>query len=431
MYVDRIIPRVHETPPPTIRPKRRPSPRDSPSLRATSEDSTLSAPCIPSDTTNILTEIIPESVYDDEDDSQSGDVHPLRSTYGHLTGQKLGDADPVKIPPVISTHPPTKSKPTPPTFDATRVMTYQPPTLQVVKVPRRRSPGVVSVRRIRSPLERRISLENPSVSIVSSFLLPTIPPEPRIPLSFLGKENLQVQFSETDATDLDMKLCVLEWQSPITNSPSDISRLWALPRLVKLGVLFSQKKLDALIRGDMSNTVVDRAFVSGSQSLGILLSTDVSHTPAMVLFCARRTQTAMEDLADLFASEDHWAKVQIAAMVTSTCILLQIPQTGILYTQKGCDFIKTGNLRFAPICGRPPEFSEDLHENLASLSQTIYWANYMFLMRGGPEPQHAIIELEKEFRQELPVGEITSISLYIELISSYSKLTHSSSRSVP
>ena len=136
---------------------------------------------------------------------------------------------------------------------------------------------------------------------------------------------------------------------------------------------------------------------------------------------------AMEDLADLFASEDHWAKVQIAVMVTSTCILLQIPQTGILYTQKGCDFIKTGDLRFVPTSGRPPKFSEGLHENLASLSQTIYWASYMFLMRGGPEPQHAIINLENEFRQELPVGEIISIFLYIQLIFYYSKLIRSSS----
>ena len=53
------------------------------------------------------------------------------------------------------------------------------------------------------------SFENdisPSISIISSFLPPRIPPEPRIPLSFLGEENLQV--SDASTTDLDMRWCV-------------------------------------------------------------------------------------------------------------------------------------------------------------------------------------------------------------------------------
>ena len=133
----------------------------------------------------------------------------------------------------------------------------------------------------------------------------------------------------------------------------------------------------------------------------------------------------MEDLADLFASDNHWEKIQIVVMVISTCILLQILQMGILYAQKGYDFIKAGNLRFVPTCGRPPPFSQDLHEKLASLSQAIYWVNYTFLMRGGPEPQHTIIDLEKQFRQELPVSETISTS-YIELIFFRSWLTRSS-----
>jgi hypothetical protein len=137
-------------------------------------------------------------------------------------------------------------------------------------------------------------------------------------------------------------------------------------------------------------------------------SAGTDDTPAMVRFHARRVQTAWESLAELFKGNDYRLKVQAAVLVASGYIYMRMPQMALLYIQKSCDFIKAGNLQFVPTCGRPPEFSEDLHETLVALSQTIYWANYLFLMCGGPEP-HATAELEKEFRRELPVGEITSI----------------------
>jgi len=79
-------------------------------------------------------------------------------------------------------------------------------TLKAKKVPR--PPELALVRR--NSFEQSVSLHlNSSISIISSFLRPTIPPEPWIPLSFLGEDKLQVQFHESGATDLDMKLCVL------------------------------------------------------------------------------------------------------------------------------------------------------------------------------------------------------------------------------
>ena len=192
-------------------------------------------------------------------------------------------------------------------------------------------------------------------------------------------------------------------ESLVTNSPSDISRLWIFPQLLKLGVQFSRKRLDALLRGDQSGTVLNRTFVHGAQLLGMLFSSDVDHTPAMVRFFARRSQIASESLAEDFKGNDNRVKVQLVMMVVPSWILLRMTQSCIHSIQKSCDFIKAGSLRFVPAYGRPPEFSEDLHEILVALSQTIYWANYMFLMRGGPEPR-ATTELEKEFQRELPVG---------------------------
>ena len=180
--------------------------------------------------------------------------------------------------------------------------------------------------------------------------------------------------------------------------------------------------MGALLRGDLSGTVVNRAFVCGAHVIGMRYTVGTDDTPAMVLFHARRAQTAWESLAELFKGVDYRTKVQAATLVVSSHVYMCMPEMALLYIQKSCDLIKAGNVQFVPICGRPPEFSEDLHETLAALSQTIYWANYMFLMRGGPEPR-VTVKLEWEFRQELPVRRVTSILPYIELILCGSELT--------
>jgi hypothetical protein len=180
--------------------------------------------------------------------------------------------------------------------------------------------------------------------------------------------------------------------------------------------------MDAFLRGDQSGTVLDRVFVCGAQAVGMLFLPDVNDIPAMVRFHARRAQKTYERLVEIFEGKDSRLKVQVAMYITSGYLILSMVQPALLYIQKSCDSIKAGNLQFVPTCGRPPEFSEDLHEILVPLSQTIYWANYMFLMRGGPEPR-ATAELEKEFRQDLPVCDITSILLHIELIPTAANLS--------
>jgi len=151
--------------------------------------------------------------------------------------------------------------------------------------------------------------------------------------------------------------------------------------------------------------------------------------PAMVQFHARRVQKAWESVVELFKGNDYMFMVQAVVMLVSGYVYLRMPQVAILYIQKGCDLIQAGNLQFVPTYGRPPEFSEGLHETLAALSQVIYWTNFLFLMHGGPEP-YATAELEKEFRCELLVGKITAIFLYIELTFHCSELIRFSSRSV-
>ena len=161
----------------------------------------------------------------------------------------------------------------------------------------------------------------------------------------------------------------------------------------------------------------------------MLFSPDVSPTPTMVRFYTRRAQITWERLVDVITGKDYVAAVRALTVVTSNFILVCMMQSALLYIQKSCDIIKAGDLRFVPARGPSPEFSEDTHKALVPLSQTIYWANYLFLARRGPEPC-ATADLEQEFRQAIPVGDHTSIILNTDLTFCDSKLTRSSSKFV-
>ena len=174
--------------------------------------------------------------------------------------------------------------------------------------------------------------------------------------------------------------------------------------------------------------MLNRGIVCGAHVLGMMFSPDVGSTPTMIKLHARRTQIMFECLAELLKGRDYRTTVQSLTVSFSSYVLMHMPQTALLYIQKSCDVIEAGNLQFVPTYGRPPEFSEDLHETLVALSQTIYWANYLFLTHGGPEPR-ATANLEREFRQELPVSETTSILLYLKFIIHYSDLIRFSLRS--
>ena len=342
-----------------------------------------------------------ECVYDDK----------IRSLPYSIVGPWSGAAHPAQLlvlrNPLTDDDvaPPAELDLPPPASDVTRVATYELAVLQAfepVRIPRGHSSGPIPFRR--NPPERHLSPDtNPSMSIISSFLSPKIPLEPWIPLSFLGEERLQV--SGADTTDIDMRSCVFGLNyTGIAGSLTDASRLWSFLRLYKFGIHFKRERLEALIAGDLSGAVLDRFWVLGSHSFGMPQCLRMDATPGMIQLQARRTQIAWESLAELVKGNDHKLKVQAFLMLAASYIHMPMMQSAFLYIKKSCDFIKAGNLRFVPTYGRPPEFSEELHETLSALSQAIYWSNYSFLVCGGPEPR-ATVELEKEFRQELPVGD--------------------------
>jgi hypothetical protein len=168
----------------------------------------------------IRAKTVSECIYDNEKRPQLTGTYPSHWTDGRPSVQQPRGSDPIEVPRSILYYSPSdgafadvpwsaRLDGIPSTsFDATRVVTNEPAALQYAfgtdRVPR----GELVLAR-RNQLGQRVSPDtSPSISTVPSFFLPTIPREQWIPLSFLGEERLQVQFSEGAATDLDIKSCV-------------------------------------------------------------------------------------------------------------------------------------------------------------------------------------------------------------------------------
>jgi hypothetical protein len=164
---------------------------------------------------------VSECVYDDGKHPQPADMDASHRADGRLSWQQPIGPHLVETPAATPSHPlsdgtfadvrlPAELDRIPFTFDSTWAVTNEPATRRVLGADQVLHGELVLARG--NPLEQCVPPDtSQSTFTIPSLPLPTIPPELRTPLSHLGKENLQVQFSETAATDLDMKSCVLEW----------------------------------------------------------------------------------------------------------------------------------------------------------------------------------------------------------------------------
>ena len=134
-------------------------------------------------------------------DSGPGPVEiPTATLYHSPSGSVVADvAPPAEVGPIPST-----------SSNATRAVTNEPAAQQVFGAGQVSPGGLVLVRK--DPLGQRVSPDTSPSTFAVPFFPSTIPPEPRISLSFLG-EKLQVQISEAAATVLVMKSCVPEQES--------------------------------------------------------------------------------------------------------------------------------------------------------------------------------------------------------------------------
>ena len=157
-----------------------------------------------------------------------------------------------------------------------------------------------------------------------------------------------------------------------------------------------------MLRGDTSGTIIDPFFVHAAQSLGMYFCEGLENSSAMVRLQARYIQATLESLADIFKGHDWELRAQAALWVTAVSIILPTDILTFMYIQKSCEAVNTGELQFIPTYGRPPDFSEELHDKLSVLSQIIYFENFLFLTCGGAEPTMTA-RIEKEFRHQLQV----------------------------
>jgi hypothetical protein len=134
----------------------------------------------------------------------------------------------------------------------------------------------------------------------------------------------------------------------------------------------------------------------------MLCSQSLIHTPAAAELQAKYSQFAWEELAKIQEGNDDCLKAQAMLSISSCCIVFRWVAFSCQYVQKTCRVIDSAKLRFIPTSGQPPEYSEELRQRSAVLSQVIYFENYLFLACGEPEPKFTI-RIEKEYRHELQV----------------------------
>ena len=170
----------------------------------------------------------------------------------------------------------------------------------------------------------------------------------------------------------------------------------------KLGIRLTPEKQQAVLRGDTSGTVIHPFFIFCAQALGMYFCEGMDDSLSMIRLQARYLQMSFESLAEIFKGPYWDLKVQVALWIITGSITLTADNFIFSYMQKSCEVINAAGLRFIPAHGRPPEFSEDLHERLSVLSQVIYFENFLFLTCGRAEPTMAA-RIENEFRYQLPV----------------------------
>jgi len=144
-------------------------------------------------------------------------------------------------------------------------------------------------------------------------------------------------------------------------------------------------------------------------------------TPAMVHFYARQMQIAWECLAELFTSGDNRVCFQAAAFVASGHIYARMPQTALFTFRNVANLLKRRSCDSFRLVDARRGFRRTSTKLWPLFPKPLYWANYLFLMCGGPEP-HATADLrinsDRSYRSVK-----SSVLVYVEFISYSSKVT--------
>ena len=193
----------------------------------------------------------------------------------------------------------------------------------------------------------------------------------------------------------------------------------SLCRMNKLGIYLEPEKQEAIFRGDISNAVVNRYFVYGFQTTGMYLSEDRDESPAMVRLLARYAQRAWETFIEIYKTDDQKLRAQGLLLLVHSLTIMGLLAGAQFYLFKVCELINNENLRFMPVYERPPGLSDQVREDAAVLSQTIYLENYFHLALDGPPPVKTA-NIERDFQRDFQVRIIRS-GLEADIVTWFSK----------
>ena len=180
------------------------------------------------------------------------------------------------------------------------------------------------------------------------------------------------------------------------------SRLRALCRLNTLGLYFTRDKQEAILRGDLTNAVVDQHFVYGLQVVGVHICGVPEGAPAMIHMQARYVQMAWESFLRLSKTDQERTKAQALVLIVHGSIMVGFKATAQLHLLKASEIIEKARFQFLPEYGPPPQLSDQVREAISVLSQVIYLENYLYLTMDGSVPVKTA-RIEREFRSDLQV----------------------------
>ena len=132
----------------------------------------------------------------------------------------------------------------------------------------------------------------------------------------------------------------------------------------------------------------------------------IGNSPAMVYLHAKVVQMSSKAIADIFRARRWEVMSQAAVWIMAGSIIVRLGNTAQRVIRQGCEAITAARHQLIPACGQLPKFSEELHEKLSTLTQAIYFENFLFLTCGGVEPTMTA-KLEVEFRHQFWVRPAT------------------------
>ena len=157
------------------------------------------------------------------------------------------------------------------------------------------------------------------------------------------------------------------------------------------------------MRGDTSNTIIHPFFIPATAGLGVHFHPVIRESPSVAPLRAKYGQISYEHLIEIRKGNDVGLQIQGSLYMAAASLYGRWFEHARRNLTKACIALNAAKLRFIPDAGRPPGFTEHLHERLATLSQVIYFEHYMFFAVDGLEPKMTA-RIEKEFRHELQVG---------------------------